>query len=425
MNKRTPSPGRRTSGLLLIALALGGTAERSRADGEAGPIRRPVTVVPDDERPVGTSVVDGDASMRIVRTRVADDFPLPGLLDAPWRLDIEWTLGRDGTDRILVDGAGAATRFTPHRRLGDGTWRWTAPDGALLDGGRGVYRLREANGRTIEFDGAHPVEARSADGTVERWSHEGGRPTLHVSASGQHRWLRYDRGGLVSVHTDAGTTVRYRVAERVGASSDTAGPGSRTHRSARCPADERCDSDASPVPAAFARGPTIPGASTLDVRPSHCGSHFAEPGAVIRGDAIERGLEGVGPHARQSPTSRSFPVVDFVGPDELVVVRSRDLASPSYADAGRDALHERLMRDGREVEALLIAPLASDGAVAVTAERGDTGVARVQALPGRTVVLELVVRHGIASPAQILQIERARIELARRHRITLRVVEIP
>ena len=45
--------------------------------------------------------------------------------------------------------------------------------------------------------------------------------------------------------------------------------------------------------------------------------------------------------------------------------------------------------------------------------------------PERAVVLELVVRHGIASADQKGQIRRAAAELLARHGIRLRVVEIP
>ena len=414
-----------------FVLVLACVAPDARADTvpAASPSTRSRAVVVDAADPVGTTRVDGEGPTRTSRTRVPDDFPLPTLLGVPWRLDIEWTLGRDGTDRVLVDGRGAVTRFAPRRRLADGTWRWMAPDGALLDGGAGRYRLREADGRLVEFVGSRPARATAPDGGTERWKYADGRLTFHADASGRVRRLRRDAdGAVIGVVGSDGTELRYRP-ESAGRrrSTDTGGTGAGDGTSwlDRCPVDGRCDPATAPPPGAFAAGPSIPGASTLDVRPAHCGSHFDEPSATARGTAIERGLAGAGPHADRHPTSRNFPLVDLVGAGELVVVRSRDLAGPTYTDPVRPALFDRLMRDGREVRTGLIEPLARGGAVAVTPEAGDPGVARVDAVPGRTVVIELVVRHGTANPDQVRQIERARVELMRRHDIELRVVEIP
>ena len=138
------------------------------------------------------------------------------------------------------------------------------------------------------------------------------------------------------------------------------------------------------------------------------------------GERIETALAELAHYARYAPTVRSFPIVDFIGA-ELRVVRSRDLALPSY-DGAPGALYERLLRDGDDIVRQLLEPLARDGRVEVT-ELGRTTA--LGPLAGRPVVLELVVRHGFASGDQIAQIERARAALLERHGIRLRVIEIP
>lgn len=102
-------------------------------------------------------------------------------------------------------------------------------------------------------------------------------------------------------------------------------------------------------------------------------------------------------------------------------MRSRDLALPSLG-AAADCLFDRLIRDGQDIETLLLDPLARDGEIRV---REGGAVAVLNALPRRPMVLELVVRHGFASADQIVQIEWAWVALRVRWNFTLRVIEIP
>ena len=425
-----PCARRRVACAAWLVLAAPTVLADARASPGAGP-HAPV-IAPVASASPGTTVVDGSGTGHgpvIERTRVPDDFPLPTLLDGPWRLALEWTLGRDGADLVLVDGRGVAARFAPERPLTDGTWRWVGADGATIDGGRGRHALRAADGTGIEFEGARPVSIRTPDGRTGSWRHEAGRPVAHTPPGGQPLRLVYERGALARIET-AGGALRYAVPgparrSRAPVSADRDANPSAPSWFGHCPADDRCDAESSPPGEAFARGPTIPGALALDVRPGHCDSHFAEPENAVRGEAIERGLAGAPPHAHQHPTVHDFPVVDFVGEDELVVVRSRDLARPAYDEPTGTALYERLMRDGRDVERLLLAPLRERGHVTATGPGGAPGVRRVDAEPPRRTVLELVVRHAMATPSQVRQIERARAALAERHGIELRVVEIP
>ena len=367
----------------------------------------------------------GTSSVRV--TRLPHDFPLPALLGAPWRLDVELILGRDGSELVYVDGTGAARRFAPRAALADGRVEHAAVDGsgARVVGAGSRHALHDVDGTVVDFVAGSPARSTSPDGRTARWRRAAGRLVRHDDGGGRVLGFEYRGERLVRVTSGDGAldadALRALRAE---------GPDAPRRRGpapwfGECPADSVCDPNASPPPPGFLDGPGIPDAVRRDVRPGSCRSHFVEHRGTRRGLAIEHGLATYGNAELGLPTVPGFPVVDFVGADELVVVRSRDLASPTYDDPVRDALFDRLMRDGRDVERLLLEPLRERGHVAAAAPDDVPGIRRIEATPERTVVLELVVRRGMASPSQIEQIERARAELAARHGIELRVVEIP
>ena len=373
----------------------------------------------------------GASSVRVVQ--VPPDFPLPTLLGVPARLDVELALGRDGPDLVHVDGASTPRRFAPRAALGDGRFVHAATDGsgARITGdatGDGPsHALLEADGTVVEFVAGAPVRATSPDGRVALWHRVAGRLVRHDDGRGRVLDFEREAGRLVRVTSGDGALDADALRAVAGADPDADAPaGTRTDSwFDECPVDTVCDAQGSPPPDGFLDGPGIPGAVRRDVRPGSCRSYFVDYRGTRRGRAIEHGMTRF-EHARLGlPTVPGFPVVDFVGTDELVVVRSRDLASPTYDDPVRDALFDRLMRDGRDVERLLLGPLREDGHVEAGAPDGVPGIRRIEATPGRSVVLELVVRRGMASPSQVRQIERARTELAARHGIELRVVEIP
>ena len=379
----------------------------------------------------------GTSSVRVVR--VPPDFPLPTLLGVPARLDVELALGRDGPDLVHVDGAGTPRRFAPRAALGDGRFVHAATDGSdarITGGGPGGgpgggagdgprHALREADGTVVEFVAGAPVRATSPDGRVALWHRAAGRLVRHDDGRGRVLDFDHEAGRLVRVTSGDGALDADALRAVAGAGADAP---AGTHTGSwfdECPVDTVCDAAGSPPPDGFLDGPGIPGAVRRDVRPGSCRSHFVDYRGTRRGRAIEHGLIRFEDASLGLPTVPGFPVVDFVGADELVVVRSRDLASPTYDDPVRDALFDRLMRDGLDVERLLLGPLRERGHVEAGAADGVPGIRRIEATPERSVVLELVVRRGMASPSQIDQIERARIELAARHGIELRVVEIP
>ena len=370
-----------------------------------------------------TADASGTGPPRVGRTRLPDGSSLPALGAGPWRFDFELDLGRDGADLVLVDGTGRPHRFAPRAALADGRFAWSAIDGAgsRIVGVGDRHELHAPDGTVTEFRAGRPSRARGPDGRVARWHEARGRLVGHDDGRGRELRLEYDaRGRLARLHGAAGTLELAALGGSDGLDLAPA-PGIA---SGECPADAPCDVSAHPPSAGFSTGPGIPGAIRRDLRPGSCRSHFVERAGLDRGRAIERGLALLPGTGLGAPTVSAFPVADFVGTREITVVRSRDLASATYADAFPDALFDRLLRDGDDIERLLLDPLAERGAVAASAPDRERGVRRIEAGPGRAVVLELVVRHGMASPGHVAQIERAREALGRRG-IELRVVEIP
>ncbi len=348
---------------------------------------------------------------------------LPTLTPEPWRFGFEHGLYADGADLVLVRGDATSVRLVPDAPSSDGTWRWVAADssGHTIEGGSGRHLLRDAQAATIAFERGRPVEASQPGRGATRWHYLD--DALVAVSDG--------RGNTLSIVRDAADDVtRIELPDGGrwlpdGAGTDLAAPRSAV-AAAHCPVDEVCDATASPPEEAFAAGSHVPGAATRDLRPASCRSYFVDYYGTVRGERIEDALVTSPEVTGRVPTVTDFPVVDFVSATELVSVRSRDLSSPTYTNASRPALFDQLMRDGRDARRLVMEPLRAGDSVEAQPRPGELGViTRIDAQPPRRFVLELVVRHGAATPDQIEQIRRAREELATRHGIELRVVEIP
>ena len=194
----------------------------------------------------------------------------------------------------------------------------------------------------------------------------------------------------------------------------------------RPPADEQpqsCDAENNPPPPGFLAASPDPSIHRVDARPDSCQSYFVDYHGIIRGQAIEAGFEQHDRYIGFEATVNSFPIVDFITPDEWLVIKSRDLTSPFYNDPDDpDALYEMLMDDGQAIEAQLLAPLSETGYLEVS-ENGQT--TRLTRDDAGNVVLEVVIQYGMATPAHREQIERAAAELQALYGIELRVIEIP
>ncbi len=290
-----------------------------------------------------------------------------------------------GEARVVAEDHGVST-FRPQGRTANGDVVFTSnsTDERLI-GARGRYVLVAADGGERRFVGGMEV-GTSRDGYTATLpdSIELKRPATPLQEPGVFEAL------VASEHTDEDA----------------------------CPT--ACDTEATPPSEDFQSGPSIDEAITLDVRPESCQSYFAEFIGIDRGTRIEQALESSSHYIGTQATVRSFPVVDFIGLGEARVVHTRDLASATYSAPG--AVHQRLMSDAREIADDLIAPLAEHGFIERT-EQGET--TRLENSPPPTIVLEMVVQHGIASDPQIDEIRQAASDLASEWGIVLRIIEIP
>ena len=186
---------------------------------------------------------------------------------------------------------------------------------------------------------------------------------------------------------------------------------------------DSCDTSQHPPAENFFSEMTIPGAVRVDARPASCESYFIEFYGTERGSEIETGFEQHERYAQAQATVRSFPIVDFLLNGEALVIRSRDLTSASYNNPDNaDALYQRLLRDGSEINQLLLQPLMEQETIMVTEQGDSTSLTQADV---QVVVLELVIQAGMASAEHIAQMQRAAQELAARWGIVLRIIEIP
>lgn len=297
----------------------------------------------------------------------------------------------DGADRLIVS-ASSTIRFVPERALDDGRVRYRSVDGvSLLVGTQGRYVLDPLSSTPTRFVAGAIVGQNLLDQQLPE-SIEDKRPLT------------------AAVHTPLLNALLLRESVQSGADAEVDDP--------TCP--RQCDSTEAPLSDHFTAGPSIDEGITVDIRPESCQSYFREYVGIERGARIEDALAHAAHYANVTPTVRSFPLVDFIGQGEARVVRSRDLASASYAEPG--ALYDRLMRDGRDIETGLITPLLQDGFIERT-ELGST--TRLEASTAQTIVLEVIVQHGMTSDAQLTDIRRAASDLASTWGIALRVIEIP
>ncbi len=289
----------------------------------------------------------------------------------------------EGENRLLITESGTQ-RYTPQQQLDSQRVRYRSKTGTeILEGGFGRYTLFSTSASPQQYVAGARVESNRL------------KQTLPIAIEQKRPLQSVSTGHLLSTLLLTENTTE----------DD-------------CP--EQCDASAYPPSNDFQAGPSIDEALTIDIRPETCQSYFDAYVGIERGSRIEQALAYTDPFAGSVATVRSFPVVDFIAQGEARVVRSRDLASQSYAEPG--SLYERLMRDGRDIEAGLIIPLSEDGFI----ERTELGrTTRLEASDSVTIMLEVIVQHGMINVDQLDDIRRAASDLASTWGIALRIIEIP
>lgn len=333
---------------------------------------------------------------------------------ARWRHRYEIRLTRQGNDRVVFDHHGNRHLFISNH---DGTY--TPADSAsgtlLMQAGQPVWTDRQATQHS--FHGSFLTTLRFADNQTLTLHYESGQlRSVTDETLEKIEWI-HDNDSLSKIQLPDRRAVHTNSdpCDSLPQSTTDPLPGDSTP-------PERCDTQENPVPG-FDAINTRPGVLTLDARPASCQSYFIEFYGTVRGEEIEAGLEDHPPYSAMVPTSRTFPVIDFINGNELIVVRSRDVASPSFNNPDSpDALYDRLMRDGRQIQRRALDRLESEGVLSGSANGRTTLITHSEQ---QSVTLHVLIRQGMASAAHWQQIENARAALALRYGIQLQVVIIP
>ena len=346
---------------------------------------------------------------------------------ARWRHRYEIRLTQQGDDRVVFDHHGGRHLFKLNH---DGSYSPADASSGSLTSHAGQYIWTDNHAVQHQFHGSFLTTLTFSDNQKLTLHYQSDQlRSVSDEQSGKIDFI-HDNGYLSEVQLPDGRSLRDTSdpcnpltqpdTEPLPDDSTSTGPGEEQPPTEESP--ERCDTQQNPVPG-FNALPTRSGVTTLDARPASCQSYFVEYYGTVRGEEIEAGLEDHPPYATMIPTNRSFPIVDFINGNQLIVVRSRDLASPTYNNPDSpEALYNRLMRDGRQIQTRALDRLQSDGVLSST-ENGRTTL--ITHHEQQSVVLHLLIRQNMASSAHWQQIQNASIALAARYGIRLEVIIIP
>ena len=168
---------------------------------------------------------------------------------------------------------------------------------------------------------------------------------------------------------------------------------------------------------------TINGISTqfLDIRPEDCQSFFEIPNGIQRGSLIENAVAQSDRYSSALSTVRWFPSVDFVQDRTAIVQTSRDLTASTYTERP-DRLYSIIVREAELINTRFLEPLTVDGYVSATDGNQSTTIRENDI---DQIRMEVIIQQGVATDEQLVQINRAALEIINVHGIALQVIEIP
>lgn len=320
-----------------------------------------------------------------------------------WRHRFDIVITQDGPQLTVFDEQGLRHTFNANE---SGQYNPLSESSGTLTKKNGEFHWTNSNAVHHKFQGSYLTEITSPDNETLRLQYTQQKLNTISNAYGDSISLNYHDNSLASLTTPDGRTVEL--------ANDVC--LTQTY-------PETCDTEQQPL-ANFQTNSHQSNVIRVDARPVSCESYFIEYFGTTRGSEIELGLSSHPPYRHMQTTVRSFPIIDFINGNQWIAVRSRDLASPSFNDADTpNALFYRLMRDGREIQDRFLSPLEENGFV--TAEEDGVTTTLEAGVDPQNLVLQLVIRHQIASTAHWQQITRARELLAQRYNIELEVVIIP
>ncbi len=368
----------------------------------------------------------------------------PSELGLGWRHTYDVILVASGSARHIYQSDGSKLIFevpdhATHGPIGDEVvYRGLSSEYGTLSYQQGEYIWSTHDGWIKRFRGSFLTSLSHDNGNVLSLFYKHNRLARVTDQYGQELLFNYATDGLNSVTLPDTNRIEYRrntkreltsVHHPHANKSEVISTENIINASSNCidpaptNAQPACDTATSPPPLNFAAKTHFAKAIRLDARPASCRSYFVDYYGTDRGSAIEQGFAQVSRYQQAQATVRSFPIVDFLLNGEAIVVKSRDLTNATYNNpANPDAIYNRLIRDGSEIENKLLLPMDENGSISVT-EHGTSTTLYPNDV--NAIVLELVIQAGMVSTVQFASIERARSDLLKRWGIVLRVIEIP
>jgi len=296
-----------------------------------------------------------------------------------------------------------------------------------------------SNNRTTIFYGSYPVTVRDKHSTIKLRYTNNQLDTIYDN-NGNELHLSYSKMNFIDhVAPNRGEPVTFQFDQfnRL-ASSSSAGITKHYSYTSSPPvmlclpneinaqpsiSKQNCDNTTTPPPSTFTLSPQIANSIKIDLRPQSCRSYFTDYNGIKRGVELEGGMLSHPRYITLISTVRSFPIVDFIDGNVAIAVHSKDLNSKTYSSPNYpNGLYKSIVVDGKNAHEKFLEPLQEKGTVSAT-EKGNTTTINNNEIDSLT--MELMIRAGVATPDQINQINRARLELLKRWKIKLVVVEIP
>ncbi len=173
----------------------------------------------------------------------------------------------------------------------------------------------------------------------------------------------------------------------------------------------------------FQTSPILLHSVQIDVRPADCRSFFEDYLHPRRGLRIERALENIDYYDSYRSTVTTFPVVDFIDGGEIRVVKTRDLSADMFNNPNNpDALYDQILNDAESVRTDLLDKLGERNILTATVNGVTTTISRDDF---DAITIDIIIQAGMASLAQIEQIQRAKLEIEKRWGFKLQILEIP
>ena len=308
------------------------------------------------------------------------------------------------------------------------------------------YRLTTPVKTTVFF-GSYPIEIKTLNKPAIKLRYKNGVLSRLFNDNGNKLLLDHDNNGAltrISQTDGASITFEYDQYSRLSASlsanqssrfsyptappvmlctAATTDTQPQQPQPQKQPSDQSCNVSDNPPPSSFQLSQPIPHSVKIDLRPQSCRSYFVDYNGIDRGVKLEAGMLTHARYTNLVSTVRSFPVVDFIDGREAVAVYTKDLTSKTYNPISQpDGLYQSIVQDAQKADDKFLNRLKTQGFVSAKEKGITTTITNIQIDALR---MEVMIQAGVATSAQLAQIEQARLTLLATSNIKLVTVFIP